>query len=97
MERSENALLLQVVDLDHDAVDLVVERRALPLPLGARLRDRLDRVEALRERVRREAVLLQPFERLPVRAKLDPVGRADAVGPDGERSVGGDRRVLLAE
>src|SRR5439155_2134919 len=80
-----------------DAVDLVVERRALPLPVTARLRDRLDRAEPLREGVGREAVLLQPFERLPVRAQLDAVVRADAVRPDGERAAGRDRGVFLAQ
>src|SRR5206468_1437265 len=85
VQRAEPALLVEVVDLDDDAVDLVVELRAPPLPRSARVGDRFDRLEPLGKRVDREAVLLEPLQRLPVRRELDPFARADAVRPDRER------------
>ncbi len=78
VERAEARLLVERVDLDHDPVDLVVELGAPPLPLGAARRDLLDRLEPLRVRVRAEAVLAQPRERLPVRLEPRPVARARA-------------------
>src|SRR6185369_17128089 len=65
VQRAEPSLLIEVVDLDHDAVDLVPSRRPRP----ARLRDVLDRLEALGVRVRAEAVLAQPHEHLPLRLR----------------------------
>ena len=97
VQRAEPLLLVDGVDLDDDAVDLVVELEPLRLPLGALPRDRLERLVALRVRVRAEAALAQPLERLPVRAELEPVGAADAVDPDREVALGGDLRVELAQ
>ena len=56
MQRAEPFLLRVVVDLDHDPVDLVVELRSAALPHATALRDLLDGLEALGERVDREAV-----------------------------------------
>ena len=67
VQRAELALLRDRVDLDHDAVDLVVELAAPPLPLGAAPRHLLDRLEPLGEGIRAEAVLAQPLQRVPVR------------------------------
>ena len=73
MQRAKPALLVERIHLDHDPVDLVVELRAPRLPLGGRLRDLLDGVEALRVRVRAEAVRLQPLEDVPLAIEGDAV------------------------
>src|SRR3954447_667991 len=97
VQRTESALLLERVHLDHDAVDLVVELDALLLPVRARTRDRLDRVVQLRERIRAEAVLAQPLQRVPVPVRRQALLVPETVNPDRERAARGDRRVLLAE
>ena len=94
---AEPALQVQVVDLHHHAVDLEVERLAplLPRPAG---RDHLvERVVALDVGVDLEAVLAQPLERLEVALELDPLERADRVGPHRQRPRRGDARVELAD
>src|SRR5436309_14894492 len=97
MQRAEDRLLLERVDLDHDPVDLVVELEAAGLPVAAGLRDFLDRVEPLRERVRAKAVLPQPLQRLPLRLEVEAVRDPDPVDPYRQRARRGDRGVLLAE
>ena len=67
MERAEPPLLVERVDLDDDAVDLVVELDPLRLPEAADLGDGLDRVVPLCEGVRAKTVFPQPLERVPVR------------------------------
>ena len=90
VQRAEAALLVERVDLDHDPVDLVVELDAPASPTRAHARrDLLDRLEPLRERVRAEAVLAQPLERLPLRLELEALALADAVDPD--RRAAGSR------
>jgi hypothetical protein len=78
VQRAEPRLLFVRVDLDDDSVDLVVELGAPQLPDAAALGDLVDRLDALREGVDREAVALQPLQRLPVRRQLDALVRADA-------------------
>src|SRR5262249_7188618 len=95
VQRAEPSLLVERVDLDDDAVDLVVELEAALLPGAARPGDVLDRVEPLGERIRAEAVLAQPGEALAGRGQQEPVAGADAVDPDRERPLRRDRRVLL--
>ena len=97
VQRAEPLLLVVRVDLDHDAVDLVVELGAPELPLAHELGDLGDRLEPLRERVRREAALAQPLQRLPVRREVEALAEARAVHPDRERTRRRDRRVLLPE
>src|SRR6266566_3530544 len=97
VQGAEPGLLLERIDLDHDSVDLVVELRAAHLPLPASLHHVLDRLEPLRIRIGAKTVLAQPLERLPVRGRCETVAAADAVNPDGKRSCGGDRGVLLAK
>src|SRR5690348_1997611 len=97
VQRAEDRLLLERVDLDHDPIDLVIEVGAPALPLAATLGHLLDRLEPLCERIRPEAVLAQPLELLPVGAKLQALGCTEPVYPDRERPRGGDRRVLLAK
>ena len=85
---AQAALQLDVVDLDHHAVDLEVELAAALLPrqaagdhlvLGRQPRDVV--VDA-------EAVLLEPLKRVPMAGEADALGHADAVGPHRERALG---------
>src|SRR3954451_15827151 len=48
-------------------------------------------------RVRAEAVLAQPLQRLPVTGRREALAVTETVDPDRERPRGGDRRVLLAQ
>jgi hypothetical protein len=67
MQSAEALLLVERVDFDHDAVDLVVELEALRLPHVADLGRRVDRLVPLGERARTEAALPEPLQRLPMR------------------------------
>ena len=87
---AEPALQLEVVDLDHDAVDLEVQRAAAALPRQALLDDLLLVVEADDVVVDREAALLQPRQRLGVLRERQALGAADRVAPTG--SAGARRR-----
>ena len=80
-----------VVDLDHHAVDLEVERAAALLPGQALGDDLVLGVELLDVGVDAEAVLAQPLQRLPVARERDPLGRADPVAPHRQRPLGGER------
>jgi len=97
VQRAEPPLLVERVDLDDDAVDLVVELDAAFLPLSAGLRDFLDRLQPLHEGVGGEAALAQPLERLPLRAEVEALPMTRAVHPDGERPLGRDVGVELPE
>ena len=94
---AEAPLQLDVVDLDHDAVDLEVERAAALLPAQALGDDVVLGAELLDVAVDAEAVLAQPLERLPVARERDPLGRADRVAPHRQRPLGGELRVELAD
>src|SRR5262249_19087329 len=97
VKRTEDGLLGERVDLDHDPVDLVVELVTPSLPVVAGLRDGLDRLEPFRERVRAEAVLTQPGELFPVGREVEPLTTAGPVRPHGKGARRRDRAVLLAE
>jgi hypothetical protein len=97
VQGSEPPLLVEGVDLDHDAVDLVVELHPPFLPLDAGSSDLLDRREPLCERIGAQAVLAQPLEHPELRLELDAFAVAGPVDPDRERPVCSDRRVLLAQ
>ena len=81
VERAEPALLVEVVDLDHDAVDLVVELRPARLPRARSLGDRVDRLEPLCVRVGPEAVPAEPVEHLPLRLGTLALAGAEPVDP----------------
>ena len=66
-------------------------RGAPPTPLQAATTSSR-RVAALDVGVHREAVLAQPLERLEVALELDPLQRADRVGPDRQRARRGHAR-----
>jgi hypothetical protein len=90
-------LQLDVVDLHDDAVDLEVQGAAALLPGQALADDLLLAVEADHVRVDAEAVVAQPAQRLPVRVERHALGRAHAVAPHGQRALGGQPRVELAD
>ena len=76
VQTPSRALLVEGVDLDHDAVDLVVELQPALLPLDARGGDLVDRLEPLGVRIRAQAVLAQPLEHLELRLELDTLATA---------------------
>ena len=88
-------LQLVVVDLDDDAVDLVVELAAPLLPPPAAFHDGVHVGQPGHIGVHLEAVRAQPLEGLPVRGELDPLGGPDPVAPHRERPRGGQRRIEL--
>ena len=86
-----------VVDLDDGAVDLVVEALPLPLPpltAGDHLGAGLVNGDLV---VDPEAALAQPGELVAVGRVVDAAAVTDPVGPDLQRALGGERRVLLAD
>ena len=95
VERPEALLLVEGVDLDDDPVDLVAERGPTLLPGNAGVGHLGDRPDALRVRVRPEAALAEPIERLPLRREHRAIEHADPVDEDRERSLGGHRGVQL--
>jgi hypothetical protein len=97
VKRREPALLIEVVDLDHDPVDLVVELGPPGLPRAARLRDLLDGLEPLRVRVRAEAVVAEPVEHLPLGLRQVALASTEPVDPQRQRALGRDPRVELTE
>ena len=97
MQGSEPPLLVEGVDLDDHAVDLVVELHSPLFPLGAGSGDLLDRLEPLGVRIRAQAVPAQPLEHPELRLELDAFAVSGTVDPDRERAVGRDRGVLLAK
>ena len=90
------ALELDLVDLDHDPVDLEIERAAPLLPCFALGDHLVFGPELLDIGVDREAVLAQPFQGVPVGVEADPLGGADPVGPQRQRPIGGELRIELA-
>ena len=97
VERPEPRLLLERVDLDNDAVDLVVEPRAPLLPLRDPLGDLLGRLVTADVGVRAEAALAEPEERGRVSVERKPLPVAEAVDPDRELPARGQARVLEAQ
>ena len=94
--RAQPPLQLEVGDLHHGAVDLVVELAAAPLP-GQALLDHL--VLACQQpdfTVHAKAALAQPVERFPVGLEAQPVDHADLIAPDRQRPLRGQRGVQLA-
>ena len=67
-DEAELELLVEAVDLDDDAVDLVLQLMALPLPLGVVLDHVVDAREPPPVLVDPEAHPLQPTEHVPLRA-----------------------------
>ena len=85
------------VDLDDDAVDLVVEPLAALLPPAAAIDHSLDTLVLGDLSLEREAGLAQPLELVGVGGVLDPPARSDPVGPEPKRPRGGDPRIELAD
>ena len=92
VQRAEPPLLVERVDLDHDPVDLVVELGAPRLPRDARARRPPRSISSRsRMRVRAEAALAQPLERLPLRPRLGAFARRRCRRP---RSTSGRSAVI---
>jgi hypothetical protein len=87
-DRAEAPLQLEVVDLDHDAVDLELQRAAPALPVLALGDDRVLVGEQLDVAVDAEAVLAQPREALGVRGEALALDLADRVAPHRQRALG---------
>ena len=94
---AELALQVEVVDLDHHAVDLEVEPVAALLPGAAGAHHLVDGVVQLHVAVHAEAVLAQPLERLVVGLEREPLRGAHAVAPHRQRPRGRELRVELAD
>ena len=86
-----------LVDLDDDAVDLVVELLAPLLPPVAALDDALDARVVLGVGIDLEAALAQPLDLVHVGGEVEAADGADPVDPDRERPFRGQRRVELAD
>ena len=91
VQRAELALLRDRVDLDHDAVDLVVELRATALPRRGRPRRRRRSIRTARRRDSCGSRARAATAALPVRLELEPLAAARAVDPDRERHSTRDR------
>ena len=88
-DAAELVLHRERVDLHHDAVDLVVQRRPVGLQARARLAHRLDAVVARGQRVDRQAALAQPARAPRSATAAHALDAADRVGP--ERRAGAGR------
>ena len=97
VDRPQRSLLGVARDLDHTAVDVVVDVLAPCLPCPAGLERRLHRVVQLDPLAGAEALLAEPGQRLPVRLQRKAAVRADLVGEYRQRPRGRDRRILLAQ
>ena len=87
-----------LVDLDDDAVDLVVEPLAPLLPPVAALDDALDALVVLGIGIDLEAALAQPRDLVHVGRQVEVAAdRADPVDPGRERPFRGQGRVELAD
>ena len=95
--RAEPALQGVLVDLDDDAVDLVLDRVPLLLGLLDEGPDRLEVVDDPEAVAHRQPEVAQPVvgRRLPV--DLEAPVRPDAVHDEPQRPGGGDPRVLLPQ
>ena len=94
---AQPTLLIEGVDLDHDAVDLVVELGTPALPALAGGGDLVDRLESFGVRVRPEPALSQPREHLELRVGRVALVHAGAVDPEREGPLGSDRRIELPQ
>ena len=96
-DHPELRLLGVAVDLDHHAVDVVVEVGASLAELEAGGDHRVDVVVRRRQRVDTEAVGLEPRERVGVRCQLETLAHADRIRPQGKGARGRLRGVPLAQ
>ncbi len=94
---AEVALQRDLVDLDHDPVDVVVDLGPPFDPGGTGGDHLLDGLVAGRRRVHPKALSGQPGERLPVAVELEALAVAELVAPDVERPRGGHGRVELTD
>ncbi len=86
-----------LVDLDDDAVDLVIELLAPLLPPVAALDNPLNALVVGGFGIDLEAALAQPFDLVHVGWQLEPAHLPDPVDPGRERPFGSERGVELAD
>ena len=94
---AEPVPLFGVVDLDDDAVDVVVEALAALPPPGHAPGNLVEVGVALRVGVDGEAEGGEPLEPLDLARGERPLAPADLVDVEGERPLGGDGRIELAD
>ena len=95
--RPQPALQADVVDLDHDAVDLVLDVVAVLAVVLDELLDRLEALDHLHPVAGRQAPGLQGGVRLGLGRGLEALASADAVADHAQGAGGGDLGVLLAQ
>jgi hypothetical protein len=95
--RPELVLQRDPVDLDHGAVDLPVDAVAVLSPVLEVALHAVDVVARFRRRRHRQPRAGCPSEEAQMRLEADPLGGAERVHPQMERSRRGDARVLLTE
>ena len=88
---------MQIVDFDYHAVDLVVERLATVLPLGARRHHFVDGAGTPVVGVGLKTPLAKRFEDLPLRPRLPTLSLAQGIDEHVEWPFRGDARVELAD
>src|SRR6185312_15533574 len=96
-DEAEPLLPVEAVDLVDDAVDVVVELRALFLDLAVEGDEFFRRAAELRQRIGPEAAALEPLDHAGLRVFRHLADLAPGVGEEAERARGGDRRVLLPQ
>ena len=85
------------VDLDHGAVDVVVELAAPVFPGAARRGDLFDAVDHDDARIDLEAGRAEPVEHAVVVGQVEALRVADGIAPDVERPLRGEPGVQLAD
>ena len=94
---AEPLLPIEAVDFVDDAVDVVVERRALRLDLAVKFQQRLERAAQFGQRVGLKAASLEPFDHAGLRIRRHVAHLAPGIGEKAERARRGDRGVVLAQ
>ena len=95
--RTEALLESELVDLDHHAVDVVVEFMTQGHEFLVPLFHLGKRAAHPHQRVERQPQAAEPVEQLPLTACRQGFGVADAIDEKGQRASGGDARVQLAQ
>ena len=90
------ALDVQVIDFDHHAVNLIIERFAAMLPLGAGTDNVLNAVDSPVLRIGLKTPFAEGLQHLPLGPRLPSLGLAERINEHIQRSPRGNARVELA-
>jgi hypothetical protein len=96
-DHTHSSLQAKLVDLDHEAIDLVVERLTVLLESLYVLHQRIEVLETLDQRVRAKAQLLHPLQHFPLGYRRLTVHPTELVKEDIQRSRSGDGRIELSQ